>query len=86
MNTFICRESQLGYTDDYFELTTDAEISDVQNHNVIRHRADWVSFLKLVENLKIDGFECSHQKIKTPKPYCEYNNMKNFIELRYGNY
>lgn len=86
MNTFICKESQLGYTEEYFELKTNAQILDIQKYNAIRHRADWVSCSKLVENLKSDGFECRYRKIPTTKTYHEYKNMENFIELRYGNY
>ena len=86
MNTVICRESQLGYTNDYFELVTNAKISDIQKHNLIRHRADWVDFKKLVENMKNDGFECIFSKIELPKSYDVYTKYDNFIELRYGNY
>lgn len=86
MNTFIVNECQLGYSQDFYDLTTNAHISDIERYNILPHRATWVKFLEIVEKIKNEGFEVKYSKIKQPKSYQEYLKSDNFIQLKYGNY
>lgn len=76
----------MGYSHEYYQVETDAKISDIEKYNILPHRATWVTFLEIVEKLTNDGFKVSYRKIEPIKSYLEYIREDNFIQLKYGNY
>lgn len=83
---YILHESQLGYTSDYFKVTTNAPISEIQALNILKHRASWVKMVDIESKLKENGFDVVVEAIQPTKHFIAYLKDDNFISLASGNY